>query len=93
MINQTLKAMFGKSSPPPADQPGCGVQPRSDLGVRQSVSGVQHDPCSLHILKRKLLRPCDTLKLATLYVAEFDLVTGPPGHHLRIQPARPDSFT
>jgi len=85
--------MLRESSSPPTDQPRRGVKPGSDLGVRHALSGIEHDPSPLHILKRKLLRPCNPLKLPALGIAEFDPVTRQARHPPHIQHTHPDPST
>jgi hypothetical protein len=46
----------------------------------QPVSGIQHDPRALHILKRQLLSPRATFKHHALLLGELDPVTGRACH-------------
>jgi len=91
-IAQSLKAMFGKSSSPTPDQARRGIQPPSDLGVRDTLRGVQHDPSALHILEGQLLRTRHPLKHTTLLVAELDPVTGRTRHHIDSSTPAPGSL-
>jgi hypothetical protein len=93
LIAQSFKTMFGKSSSPTPDQTRRRVQPRSDLDVADTLRGIEHDPRTLHILKRQLLRPRRPLEHHALLLAELDPVTGRARHHPQIQRADPDPFT
>jgi hypothetical protein len=85
--------MFGKSSSPTPDQTRRRVQPRSDRDVADTLRGIEHDPRTLHILKRQLLRPRRPLEHHALLLAELDPVTGRARHHPQIQRADPHPFT
>jgi hypothetical protein len=61
------------SSPLPHD-PGGGVQPDRDLGVRDTARRVEHDPRALHVLERQLLRPRTPRQLNALFLGERDPV-------------------
>jgi len=88
-----VKAFRGKPSSPPPNQPRRGIQARRDLGVGEALSGVEHDPRPLHILKWQLLRPSQLRERKALLTAQFDAITGRARHHHQVHRAEPNSFT
>jgi hypothetical protein len=83
-----------KEPPSPLpDDPRRRVQPRSDLGVMQTLGRIEHDPRALNVLPRPLLSPRDPDQLDALNLAEFDPMPGRARHHPKLQRARPNPFT
>jgi hypothetical protein len=73
LICQTIEAIGRESSPPLTNNLGAHLKPGRDLGVRQAVSGIQHQLRALHITvrQRQLRRP--PLKHRALLQGERDL--------------------
>jgi hypothetical protein len=75
LVLQPLKTVLGEPSSPTPDQPRRSIQPCGDLGVMQTISGIEHDPRPLHLLEGQLLRPGSALKHDPLVIAELNPVT------------------
>jgi hypothetical protein len=73
LVLQTGKALFAKSSPPLPDDLRAHPKPSGDLGVRQTLGGVQHDLRALHIAIRQRQPRRPPLKLKALLLVERDL--------------------
>jgi hypothetical protein len=72
LVFQPPKTISEEPFSPLPDNPRCRVQPGRDLHVVQPLSGIQHDPRALPILKRQLLSPRATFKHHALLLGELD---------------------
>jgi hypothetical protein len=85
-VPQTLKALLAESSPPPADRLAAHPQPRTDLGVRHTVGGHQHQPGPLDLQMRPHVTRRDVLKLSPLGLAQDHLARTAAGHRRNSSP-------
>src|SRR3954465_1305242 len=63
LVLEPVQAISKEAPSPLTDDPRRRVYPRRDLGVKQPVGGVQHDPRPLDFLPRTLLGPRDPRQL------------------------------
>jgi hypothetical protein len=63
LIHQALEAISPKSSPPLTNDLAAHLKPGRDLGVRQAISGVEHQLRALHIAVRQRQLRRATLEL------------------------------
>jgi hypothetical protein len=62
-VAESPQAILEEAPAPLADDPSGGVEANGDLGVREPIGRIEHDPRPLHLPPRPLLSPSDPLKL------------------------------
>ena len=81
LILQTLQALLGETFSPAPHDFRIHVQTPTDLDIRLTSSGVEHELCTLDLLIRARVTPSNMLKLTTLLGAQHDPGSRSRHHH------------
>jgi hypothetical protein len=80
-VLQTLQVLLGEAFSPPPDDIRIHIQPPTNLDIRLTISGVEHELRTLNLLKGARVARSDMLKLTTLPCAQDDPRSRPRHHH------------